>query len=211
LPHVSPIELRLDAAVPDQVHLNRSFDLAVAVRHPSSPALAEDDLPRVRSGDLQVAWPETEPYINLRLQVSAPDCGIHDADSRSFRLYSAQDSPVFYFHLTPKKRGKIGIIVTVFQEDVSLGGARVHTLARDEVVGRVLLDVTSYDFHPNVDDVFSLYVQSNEVRENLRLIQERKSQYVLEEDIPLQLIKNERQLLRHLTQLEQQIDRQGTN
>jgi hypothetical protein len=45
-----------------------------------------------------------------------------------------------------------------------------------------------------------------EARENLRLIQERKSQFVMETDIPLQLIKEERRLLERIEELEQLID-----
>jgi hypothetical protein len=48
--------------------------------------------------------------------------------------------------------------------------------------------------------------QLAEARENLRLIQERKSQYVMETDIPLQLIKEERRLLERIEELEQLID-----
>lgn len=45
--------------------------------------------------------------------------------------------------------------------------------------------------------------QLAEARENLRLIQERKSQFVLETDIPLQLIKEEQRLLKRIEELEQ--------
>jgi len=46
-------------------------------------------------------------------------------------------------------------------------------------------------------------VQLAEARENLRLIQERKSQYVMEPDIPLDLIKQERRLVKRIEELEQ--------
>ena len=42
-----------------------------------------------------------------------------------------------------------------------------------------------------------------EASENLRLIEERKSQYVMETDIPLQLIKEEQPLLNRIEDLEQ--------
>jgi hypothetical protein len=44
-----------------------------------------------------------------------------------------------------------------------------------------------------------------EAYENLRLIQARKSQYVQETDIPLQLIKDERRWLKRIEELEQRI------
>jgi serine/threonine protein kinase len=107
--------LRLDAAVPDRVSLGRTFDLAVAVRQLSSSILSEADLTQVRSGSVQVSWPESETYIQLRVQVSAPECKIYGTNTYSFRLYTGQDSPVFYFHLTPAKLGEISIIFIILE------------------------------------------------------------------------------------------------
>jgi hypothetical protein len=131
-------------------------------------------------------------------------CDIHGEDSHSFRLYPGQDSPVFYFHLTPRRPGEIGVIVRVYQEEDWLGSARVHTLAREQIVGSVQLAITSYDLQPSAEAI-SLDRQRKEARENLRLIQERKSQYVLETNIPLELIKEERQLLERIEELGRQI------
>jgi hypothetical protein len=151
--------LRLDAALPEQVHLGRAFDLAVAVRRKSSPLLTEDDLTRVHSGDVQVAWTEGEPYARLRLQVSAPECEIHGDDSYSFRLQPGQDSPAFYFHLTPTKVGEIGVIVRLYQEQDCLGSTRVHTVAREQIVGAVQLAITSHPFTgPNPPDDVEIHV-----------------------------------------------------
>lgn len=136
-------ELRVDAAVPDQVHVDQSFDLAVSVRQFSSPVLAEADLENVHSGDVQVAWPESEPFVRLSIQVRAPECEIHGPDRYSFRLYAGEDSPVFYFQLTPKEKGEIGIIVTIMQEDDWLGGARIRTVSSEQVVGSIEVGVTS--------------------------------------------------------------------
>ena len=44
------------------------------------------------------------------------------------------------------------------------------------------------------DIIQSLRKQLAEARENLRLIRERKSEFVLETDVPLQLVKDERRL-----------------
>ena len=137
--------LRIDAAVPEQVYVNRSFNLAVAIRQPSSPKLSEEDLPQTRSGDAQVSWPENIPYLSLRIQVSAPDCVIHGVDTCSFRLYPGQDSPVFFFHLAAQKRGEISIIVTLHQESDWLGSTRLHTQALlEEAVGKVHVKVVSH-------------------------------------------------------------------
>jgi len=51
----------------------------------------------------------------------------------------------------------------------------------------------------------SLRRQLAEARQNLRLIQERKSEYVMETDIPLQLVKREQKLLERIEELEQRI------
>ena len=48
--------------------------------------------------------------------------------------------------------------------------------------------------------------QLAEARENLRLIHERKSQFVLETDVPLRLIKEERRLLARIAELQQRIE-----
>jgi hypothetical protein len=145
---LEPVHLRLDVAVPDQVELDRVFDLAAAVLQPSSPVLTEDDLTRVHSGDVQTSWSESKPYVHLRVRVSAPECEIHGSNGYPFRLYLGQDSPVFYFHLTPQKLGEIGITVTVYQEDDMLGSARVRTVVREQVVGHVQIEITSHSSEP---------------------------------------------------------------
>jgi len=56
----------------------------------------------------------------------------------------------------------------------------------------------------------SLRRQLAEARQNLRLIEERKSQFVMATDIPLQLIKEEQYLLKRTEELEQRVERLGT-
>jgi len=55
------------------------------------------------------------------------------------------------------------------------------------------------------DELLSLQRQLDEARANLRLIQERKAEFVLSTDIPLQLVKEERDLGNRIAELEQQI------
>jgi hypothetical protein len=118
-------QLHLDVAAPDEVSQDQSFEVAVAVRLPSSPVLTEDDLVHTKSGNVQVAWPESEPYVQLTVQVIAPACQIHGSDSCQFRLYAGQDSPVCYFVLTPRQVGTVRLVVKLYQEDDWLGSARV--------------------------------------------------------------------------------------
>ena len=65
----------------------------------------------------------------------------------------------------------------------------------------------SVDLTGSGSELASLRRQLAEARENLRLIQERKSQYVMETDIPLDLIKRERQLVERIAELEQRVGR----
>jgi hypothetical protein len=55
------------------------------------------------------------------------------------------------------------------------------------------------------DDITSLQRQLANAEENLRLIQERRSEYVSQEDIPLQLIKNERKWEERIAELRQRL------
>jgi hypothetical protein len=48
-----------------------------------------------------------------------------------------------------------------------------------------------------------------EAQENLRLIEERKAEYVLETDIPLQLLKEERRKREQIEELERKLDLRG--
>jgi LysM repeat protein len=145
------VRLRLDAAVPSQVFIGRTFELAVALRQLSTSVLAEDDLTQVKSGDVQVAWPKSEQCIYLRVQITAPECQIHGEDHFSFCLHAGQDSPVFCFQLTPQKVGRIGIVVRAYQENYSLGSARIHTVALERVAGSVEIRTASREINTQLE------------------------------------------------------------
>jgi len=55
------------------------------------------------------------------------------------------------------------------------------------------------------NDIASLRRQLGEARENLCLIEERKSEYVIAVDVPLQLVKEERRLRERIAELERQL------
>ena len=68
------------------------------------------------------------------------------------------------------------------------------------------VNVTSGELHVNGDsERASLARQRAELRENLRLIEERKAEYVLEVDVPLQLVKEERRLKARLADVERKL------
>ena len=209
-----PIEvqtLRVDAAVPEQVFVDRVFDLAVAVRQMTSPPLAVKDLPQIESGEVQTTWEAGTPLINLRAEVEAPDCEIVGKRSIQFRVVRGTDSPLLRFQLKPLRAGEISIVVTVYQEDYWLGSARVSTLAAEQTAqpaGKVQLTLTSQPIGQaplSPEDRASLERQLQSARENLRLIGDRKAEYVLEVDVPLQLIKEERRLRERVAELEQKL------
>ena len=60
--------------------------------------------------------------------------------------------------------------------------------------------------HTPSEDKATLSKKLGEARSNLNLIQERKAEYVLEVDMPLQLIKEERRLRDRIIDLEQQLN-----
>lgn len=180
------VRLRVDAAVPQQVALGQAFDLAVAVRQLSSPVLSETDLPQVRTGDVKVAWPETDACINLRVRVSTAECKIEGESSYAFQLYRDQDSPVFYFQLTPQRPGRISIIITVYQEENWLGAARVATLVQEQVVGELQLKVESQEIAGDQADQAHLRRLVEQHMRNLAILEEQKAQYGLR--VPLDLI-----------------------
>ena len=145
-PQLEVQTLRVDAAVPEQVFVDRVFDLAVAVRQMASPLLEQKDLKHVESGEVQVVAAKDTPLINLRAEVDAPDCEIVGKRSIQFRLVRGTDAPPVYFHLKPLRAGELGIVVTVYQEDYALGSARVSTLAAEQTTqpaGKVQITVAS--------------------------------------------------------------------
>ncbi len=127
LPGETVVPLRLDAAAPDRVTVGQPFDLAVAVRRPSSPPLEPDDLTRRESADFGAVWPAGTAFLRLRLQISAPECDIEGGDSRDVRLFAGQDGPTVYFHLTPRRAGPLSLIITVYQEMDWIGSTRLRT------------------------------------------------------------------------------------
>lgn len=131
---VTPVALRLDAALPPQVTVGKAFTLAVAVRRPESPPLAERDLDRTESRPFTALWPADMPYIRLRIQIAAPECDIAGADTQPVLLFTGQDGPPVYFQLTPRAPGPLDVIISVYQEMDWMGAAR---LSAEAVVGRL--------------------------------------------------------------------------
>jgi hypothetical protein len=178
-------QLRLDVAAPEQVEINRAFDLAVALRQLGAPHLSEDELAVVKSGDVTVAWPQQVDSLLLRVEVRAPDCQIADP-SRQIVLYRDHEPLPLYFQLTPNKTGMISILVVVYQaqDETVVGNTRLYTRVED-VVGTVSLTMRSYPLgltngmlnqlyeqiyaYFNLDELAELCFQLGIERENLSL------------------------------------------
>ncbi len=162
-------ELRLDAAFPAQVQPDRAFMLAIAIRQSDSPKLQEIGLEQTTSGNLSVEWAAGADSAALRIHISAPDCDI-DNDEYTFRLRKGKDSPDFYFQLTPKKVGVIGILVTVYQEqEWLLGMTRLHTDVLELLSGEVEVSIQSHStIINNYGDTYNFSGEFNGANVNVR-------------------------------------------
>ncbi|QLQ05102.1 MAG: hypothetical protein HZY76_02660 [Anaerolineae bacterium] len=91
----------------------------------------------------------SEPFLRLRVEVSAPECTFDGPNSKTFRLFPQADSPVFRFNLTPKVVGTINIVVNLYQEEDTLGSAGTNTLITEQPVGDVTLKLESAPSPPS--------------------------------------------------------------
>lgn len=185
--------LRIDAAAPQEVVVNKAFTLAVAIRQPTSPPLQEDDLDNVRSGEAQIFVHPEQPFVTLRLQISAPGCLLDGPNTRQFRLPLGHDSPVFYFNLTPQQAGTLNIIIQLYQEDNWLGSARVRTRAATQAAGRVQVQVTSSEASTAADRVASKRRQLEDAQLLLAIIEEQLAAFPVGAQPPHLLLQKRKQ------------------
>jgi hypothetical protein len=136
-----PSKLRLDAAVPRQIFLDKPFVLAVAVRHLPSPKLNEEDLKKTHSHELNVNWPKEMSQIHLQVRIRTEECKIHGGNAVDLFVSSVEDSRVCYFQLTPLKIGPISILLDVYQINECLGTTRIRTKVSDKVIGNFPIPV----------------------------------------------------------------------
>ena len=104
------------------------------------------------------------------------------------------------------------LVIEVEEPWIKTGQLSVFSLA-SSLLGSVLTAPWLYQRISKIaerrwkrSDPVYLRRQLAEARENLRLIHERKSQFVLETDVPLRLIKEERRLLACIGELQQRIE-----
>lgn len=153
--------IRLDVASPETAVVNEPFDLAVAIRQPSSPPLRVEDLNRVWSAEGVVYREADAEIIRYRVEIEAKDCDI-EPSHYVFLLERGKDSIVQFFQLTPRREGMISIIVNAYQADDDVLAAT--TRVRLKAIVRVLdpaAGATSFatggDVSPQADLAIRLY------------------------------------------------------
>jgi len=169
------IALRLDVAAPPQVTTGLPFDLAAAILRAGSPPLAPDDLTQVESAGFAAIRPAGAAFISLRIQVAAPDCDIHNGDTRPVRLLAGQDGPTVYFQLTPRRAGSLSIIVTVYQDTDWIGSTRLRTEAGAgaAAMGAGVAARAAADAAPRAGLVMNVVSQSlGETQVNLKMLRD---------------------------------------
>ncbi len=125
-------DIRLDAATPDRVTVRQPFDLAVAIRQPSSPLLTIDDLTRLVSATGAI-FRLGEKTVKYRVEVDAKDCEV-EPPSYLFYLERGKDSIVQYFQLTPRREGMLTVIVSAYQADDNVLAASTRIRLQASVV-----------------------------------------------------------------------------
>ena len=108
----------------------------------------------------------------------------------------------------------VGGDVTGRDKIVSAGGHIIHAEAGATVIigdKPAALPGAQPAAGLDTSELESLRRQLAEARTNLRLIEERKAEFVMGTDVPLQLIKEERRLRDRIAELEQQLGQGGTS
>ena len=105
-----------------------------------------------------------------------------------------------------KRRAHLKNVVTFVFNRMAEDDEDLKTLAQ-KINTNCASDI-SVDVVEQEKELQSLQYQLAEARENLRLLEERKAEYVLEVDIPLQLNKEEQRLKRQIAELEKKLSSQ---
>jgi hypothetical protein len=116
--------IRLDTLTPERVTVAQAFDVAVAIRQPTSAVPIVDDLPKLVSTTGTV-FRAGEDAVKYRVEVDAKECDV-DPESLMFYLERGRDSDIQYFQLTPKREGMLTIIVRAYQADDNVVAANTR-------------------------------------------------------------------------------------
>jgi len=125
--------IRLDVAAPAKAVLNEPFDLAVAVRQPSAPALAVEELTQMTSEQGRVFRVKDDEIVKYRIEITGSGVSV-TPPSYQLRLRPGENSRPYFFQITPTRSGRRSILVTAYQEDATVAAqTRVHIDVQVEV------------------------------------------------------------------------------
>jgi hypothetical protein len=108
--------IRLDVAAPATALIDEPFDLAVAVRQPSAPPLAIEDLGQVLSEEGRIFRSEQDQLVRYRIEVSGSGVVVTPPSYRLL-LRPGENSRPCFFQVTPTRPGRRSLVVTAYQED----------------------------------------------------------------------------------------------
>lgn len=108
--------IRLDVATPQRVTVDEPFDIAIAIRQPDAPLLEIDDLESVISGEGDVYRREENEIVRYRVEVSAAGCEVQP-NKFTFYLKAGENSHPRFVQVTPRRAGRISILVNAYQEE----------------------------------------------------------------------------------------------
>ena len=120
-------DIRLDVASPSKVVSGVEFDVAVAIKQPSSPALAIADLDNYQHASGIVERDSNQQIAKYRVEIKSSDFAI-DPASVMFNLKFGGDSEVKWFKLIAKRNGKLSFIVHAYQvaDNIEIASNRIE-------------------------------------------------------------------------------------
>jgi hypothetical protein len=192
-------EIRLDVATPPVVTVNEPFDIAVAIRQPTSPLLTlEEMVTQSAEGEIY----RSADVVRYRVEVVAADCEIQPK-YLTFYLKANSDSPVRYFQAIPKRAGKISLIFNAYQADEHLAASTRVVLTASLVAApsNTTGSEPTIATGPDESQRASWQRQLENYQESLRLIEERMTEFVVTTDIPLQLLREQARLQERIREL----------
>jgi hypothetical protein len=126
--------IRLDVATPKEAVVGKTFRVGVSVKQPSSPPLKVKDLENTASAQGEVLRSAADEIVRYKVEIIAPDCDIAEPKFYTFRLKAGTDSNVFFFTLTPKRAGKLDVLVNAYQESDIVAASPIVIEAKVEAV-----------------------------------------------------------------------------
>lgn len=135
------LQRRVDTAAPRAAPVNLPLRFGVWIRRPDTPQPGEDELRRLlglewgdevsrESSPAALRFPVDMGQIRpglVDVRVVAPDCDIHTTAVKRVSVMPDFDTPPLWFALTPRRSGRLELIVELSQDDV-LVASLAHTI-----------------------------------------------------------------------------------